>query len=419
MGNISPYIILAGIAVFLLAFFKVEIVMLTLIALIPFENVTTRIFNLGSGVNLINIFMLLIFFGWATRAVVRREKLFVKNSLNIPILLFIVITYLAQIRGTFYLGYSAFGETLLSYKRFISSVFLYFLVVNSIKNLRSIKISVVTMILVSLYIARLTFLEHFLIAGTHYIEEAKYITGPFINGNSNDLGAFFAQYVPIMAALMLINRSFIKRMALTAGSLYCISALLYTYSRGSYFAIVCALLFMGLVKKNKLLILAVILAVVFYAFLLPPSVVERIQMSSLEEGSFQGRLNLWRFGVSEFLNNPFLGIGFSTFDKVGTRGAAHNIFILIAMECGLFGIGILLWILFIAFKEGWWLFKNTNNNFVKGLSLATLASLIAVVTGNFFGNRLLYYPQTSYFWVLLGLMMSAKELSRKESVESR
>jgi len=128
-----------------------NIILLIFTLLIPLPNKTTTWLNFGGGINLTTMFIVLLAIGALLVKNQAKEDAVVKNPLNLPILLFILITYMSLWIGTFNFGYSAFGPVLNAYKRFVTLFILYFLVLNIARDKKTMWLLLGAMILMIVF----------------------------------------------------------------------------------------------------------------------------------------------------------------------------------------------------------------------------------------------------------------------------
>ena len=191
------------------------------------------------------------------------------------------------------------------------------------------------------------------------------------------------------------------------------------FSRGEYLALITALLFIACFRSRKLFI-PIILAFIFWHTIVPSSVVDRIKFTEHEgelDVSASTRLVLWEQSLQYFEQNPIMGVGFNVFAHVGMRSDTHNVFLRTLAEQGIIGIIFLLTIMILAIRRGWILYKKADDPFLKGLGLGFTACAIAVMVGNFFGDRWSHLPLAAYFWVLLGMVERGNALVQEPEVK--
>jgi hypothetical protein len=254
-----------------------------------------------------------------------------------------------------------------------------------------------------------------------------------LQGDPNELACavgamcFVSLYLAIYARdLSLLRRSFHLG---TYGLAFL--AVVLSLSRGNYIALVVShLVFFALV--NRPLFFATVAALLLFstaAFPLLPAVVrERIE-STVTGGSGFGlagtehlevstahRVVLAKAGLDMFRTSPLWGRGlnffyFNTPEFAAKYGSldnrdAHNIFIKMAVEIGMFGLGVLAWLIWAVFRCGRRLWRANSPEFrIGAVMLAAGAHLLvsSLSTNAFLETK----DISAYFWILYGLSARA------------
>jgi O-antigen ligase len=165
------------------------------------------------------------------------------------------------------------------------------------------------------------------------------------------------------------------------------------------------------VKKRSLLILALVIFISWQT-LLPPTVVERIEMTKTESGELEGsaaaRFDLWSHAIDVFEKNPVFGVGFGgykfTVPETFKFTDTHNLYLKTLSEQGIIGITLLLFIFLLALKSGQGLFRKGLTPFHRGLGFGFLGCVVAFIITNMFGDRWSYFVLGDYFWITWGLV---------------
>jgi putative inorganic carbon (HCO3(-)) transporter len=204
--------------------------------------------------------------------------------------------------------------------------------------------------------------------------------------------------------------------------LFSIHPLFFSYSRGAYAAAAIALVFLGLVKNRKLLVLVTVIFVSWQT-LLPVTVTERIAMTESPSGNLEAsaahRLELWEEAKDMFQENPFFGVGFGGFGLSVSSGETltdtHNFYMKMLSEQGIIGISLFLLILALAFRSGWQLYREGQTSFYKGLGLGLAGCIVAASVSNLFGDRWSYFVLGGYLFVFWGMVDRALLISRSQT----
>jgi O-antigen ligase len=199
--------------------------------------------------------------------------------------------------------------------------------------------------------------------------------------------------------------------------------IIFSYSRAAYTSTLAGFLILGLLKDRKFLGLLVVV-VLFYSFILPTSVVERINMTFLDQGKVEeqreqssaidvggveldtvGRKELWEKAERYFKEEPLFGIGFDTF-RHREGMITHSMFMKILAEQGL--IGIIIFIIFtgMVLQQSYKLFKHSKSKIGQGIGLGFLLCEIVHLVGSLTGDQSLYYNLMAIYWLFLGIVAS-------------
>ena len=250
--------------------------------------------------------------------------------------------------------------------------------------------------------------------------ETKRAAGPFgSNYKASNLAAvFFSMFMPVFAAVALYQKGRpTVRMGAIAGVVILLLGIFCTYSRQAYL-IVAAMLLLMTMKRNVVLGLLILLAVVNYESWVPEGVVTRLAMTeqvSEETGeeqldeSTESRFVLWEGAGRLLLSRPW-GIGLNHFKReIGSEVPslsgmdAHNFLVLITTEAGPLG-GIMTLVLYGALSTlAWRLWKLAKTADQRTLAAGYAGATIAVMLGNLYGSRLLDGAVTGNYWILTAL----------------
>ncbi|NLJ84791.1 MAG: O-antigen ligase family protein [Halanaerobiaceae bacterium] len=243
-------------------------------------------------------------------------------------------------------------------------------------------------------------------------------------GGPNSLGTLIIMYTGVGLGFLLAKGkpySYFVYLFLPAS----VCALLATQSRGAWlgFAGMFVILILLNYKKKIALIFLVILVLAAGLLMINPTLNDRfLSIFSLEKGGNMTRIHIWQASLDMIKDKPLQGVGLGVFPDVypeyappaakkeKTFAFAHNIFLQMAAELGLFGL--LLFIL--AFAHAYFLaykLTKSGNPFYQGI----FASLAGV-----FIHQQVDLPiwKTNIgigFWLLLGLAVGLYAVEAKKT----
>lgn len=406
---LSPSLYVATIGVAVASVVKrAEWALYLLIILIPLPTVWYKLQDFPFGKDFLDLLQLAVFAG-----IFINKGGFDRPKRAFTVAMLIIVAYAAlwnsALRFGLPLPVTRSNPFLEDWKNYAEMIFLYFLAYNALKDEDSQRIALTLMASVFLLIVLREFRNF--AAGSSFSYDNR-AAGPFwiIGLGANHFGAFIADYGAVLLGLALIDRHRIRRWIYIAALLICVYPLFYSYSRGAYLAAIAAIAVLGLVHKRIILVGIVVLLVAWKA-ILPPTVVERISMTRDESGNVEEsaahRLKLWDHAEALFKANPVFGIGFSGFGLTVEHGEltdTHNFYVKMAAEQGLVGLTIFALVLLKAFASGWHLYRRARSDLHRGLGLGFMACVASMMVSNVFGDRWSYFMLGAYFWIFWGIV---------------
>lgn len=392
-----------------------------LIVLIPLRNIVLKVPNTGVyGANITHLLYILILIGILFKQHGKRRKNTSHQSkLVVPIALYVLYFLLESFVSP--ADYLPRKELIAAWKdRFLLGPILYFVIVKGIGTRKDINKLLIVMCIANVYMA--TFFYRWIrwLNLDSFADKIKKVNGTFGDvGGCNEWAAFFSTYTFVLiTTAKTITRKYGRWFVLGLG-IANIFVLLFTFSRGSYLAFVCGLLFYFYKSKKFLYILVFALLPLFYTFVLPTVVVERIEMSfhTTEEGEVgdqdvSSRLIMWKQALDMIGESPVFGSGVLSF-HYETWNNPHNQHLNILVQGGFVGYVLFLWLFLASYREANYLFRIGADPFTKAFGLGMSLAALSLCIANFFGDRWSYYVLTGYFWVLNGVVYLLIDWSRE------
>jgi putative inorganic carbon (HCO3(-)) transporter len=246
-------------------------------------------------------------------------------------------------------------------------------------------------------------------------DESKRNAGPLAFG-SNQLAAYLAQFCMFFWGFgQFMKRKKVKLICYVLVALTLVTTM-YTFSRGSYIALLASAFVLAVLKDRKLLL---VLGIFLFTWqtIVPAAVTERVTMTEDSNGaleaSAQERIDLWTQSREMFLRSPIVGTGFATFqlgEHTDNLRDTHNWFIKVLVETGIVG-GLLAGIMLAQMlAAGYGLFRKAEDPLYRGLGLGFLVATCACIVANCFGDRWTYIEITGLLWILAGAAVRANQL---------
>ena len=358
----------------------------------------------------IEIFACLAIAAFITKKILKPDFEFLRSRENIFLFVFILFSFFSLNNSGIYMTKSLRAL----FSKWIEFIMI-FLVVQDILNSRE-RIRNVIFILLSVagLIGIDGLVQKFL--GVEFLrlrdDSLLGITASF--NHYNDFGTYLICILPIVICLIF---SRIKRnIRLILGCLVILLAtcLLFTFSRGSWLSFGCSfILILILLRRFKIIIPVISLFIISLIIFTPFR--ERV-FHTFQSGGDADRFIVWQSSLRMIKENPFLGKGVNTFmDYYGQyyslRNAtyAHNCYLQMWVETGIFSLVSFLIFLFIIFKKAIISFKRKNSY----LLLGVISGVFGFLVCSFFDTPLYSLQLSCLFWYLLGI---AKNLTKLDYI---
>lgn len=415
---IPPILYLVSVVVVLITLFKrIEIGVYFLVFFLPIPNILEYTEKYPLGKDTTDILLIVLIIKWIIDTRKSQEKFVASTPFNLPLLLLILWTLVEFWHGANYLGQEIVLDLneprLKALKNFLFVPLIYLIIVNNIKHPTQIKVVVGIMIFAILLLDRNSYNIMQNQDLSNYSDNLKVIgKASALSGNS--LAVFFAQYSIVLVALVWCLRHVWLKIALSVPALLSYYCTLFLFSRSGYLGLAIGLIYWGIVK-SRILLIGIIISFISYQTILPNAVKQRIEMTRTEDGfdnTTQQRFAMWTLATDIISGNPILGAGFNFTQayniQIEDQGhiwhSFHNSFVQQAVETGLIGLGLYLWIFVLAMRQGWRLYQRSDDDFEKGLGLGLVGCVLACMAGNIGGSYWNMLNVMGFFWVLAALV---------------
>lgn len=230
------------------------------------------------------------------------------------------------------------------------------------------------------------------------------ITGTF--NHANGLAAYLV--FCILWLIAVLDRKSVFFLGYLALISLAGAALLYTYTRGAWFALSAGLLLLLFCQKHGRFWLGT-LFLSFVAFLfLSPGLREKIIYSFTTLGDSE-RFELWSVATALIRRSPLFGNGLGTFmDYTAAASSgrvikyAHNCYLQVWAESGLLALLSFLGFIYLIFKRVWQFFLRTKDHTILGIGAGVFALLLhSAFDVHFYSLQL-----SALIWGALGLLMA-------------
>jgi putative inorganic carbon (HCO3(-)) transporter len=349
------------------------------------------------------------------------------TELNLPIAAFYLVGFLSIFWSTHVdISVSAFWRKLTEY------VLLYFIVAETMDDRKKLGGAVIALAAS----AAITCLDgvyqklsgYDLIRG-YPLHSMERITAAFKfpNGLSTWFLAVFFPFLSLAIFARFAVRTKAALWALVAIMSYCFY---YSYTRGAFIAFTAALAVMFFMAGNRRsrVTLAVVAAAALSAFfLLPEGVKDNMYITTLSGStSVAHRLEVWGVGWDMFMDRPLTGQGLNTFmanyerfRAPGDTGIwyAHNSYLQIAAETGIFGLLAFLWFVWRTITASASRWGRIRNVYLKYLNLGLFCGVVSFLLLSFVEVTHFSVRSAVLFYLAVGLLISSRDIGLREAKE--
>jgi O-antigen ligase len=375
----------------------------------------------GAGITLrVDDFLLvLIGFAWLARTALYKELgIFLRTKLNKPIFFYLLACVSSTAIGML-LGNVEIKSGFFFVLKYFEYYVVYFMVVNHIRSRKQVQYLIVSLLLTCVIVDIIAMAQ---------IPSGRRLSAPFEGavGEPNTFGGYLLLMLAMSTALFTsLDSKKIKASLLLIAGLSIIPFLL-SLSRGSYLALVPAYFTLVALSKNKgVLISIILLACLIAPYLMPDKVTNRITHTfsqRVQEGqekigdirldtSTSARLRSWMRGFDASTNRPIFGYGITGWHFI------DNQFMRVLVETGLLGLTAFIFLLYSIFREGWKVYKATDDKLYKGITMGFLAGLVGLVVHSLGANTFIIIRIMEPFWLLAGIVMVIPTLQTEEAVQ--
>lgn len=441
---LSPLVVVAGLvglAGLAVLFSSVQagfVAVILIATLLPFAAVPV---NVGFYPTFLDMAIGALLVLWLLRLLARPDERLQGSSINIPLLVFIALACVSFVLGT---AYSMSRDVIRHFGEIVLALLVYFAVINNVRESRHIRLFVQMLIiggalasLIGLVLYVLPAQTNADILGTlravHYYPEGQGIVR-YIGDNPeaprratstavdpNVLGGML-----ILTTTLALSQFFSKAPVLRRGLLGVMlvvmgGCLLATFSRGSWAGLAAAALFMAVIKYRRMWGLFLILGVLLYLFAPQADIFVGHLLSGarFEDQAAAMRLGEYKDALKLIAQFPLFGVGFGAAPNVDSYLGVSNVYLLIAEEMGLLGLGAFLAVVLSFFTYVLPRFGQVSEpqmqDIALGLVAALTGALVAGILDHYFFN--LQFPHTvTLFWFFMGLAVVIVQRSEQRGV---
>ena len=433
-----------GLIVLVLIMRRIEVgyaALIAVICLLPFAAVPV---NFGFKPTFLDLVLIAVFGVWLLERATGKLGGFVNTPLTLPVLAFLAMALATFIAG---LANAPLTQTVARhFAEVVLSILLFFLITDTVRDVQRLSWitrlliiggSLAALIAVILYLlpdqtsldvlSRLRVFNYPEGPGVlRYIRDDPNLpqraTGTSIDPNA--LGGLLIMMVTLAVPQLFAPRPLLRRGWLMIGLVLMTLALLLSFSRGSFVGVGFALGLLGLLRYRKLLV--IMLVALALVLVLPPTqgyvthFFDGLQVLGDVQGgdlSTQMRVGEYTDALILIQRYPVFGVGFTGTPDIDTYLKVANLYLMMASEMGLVGLGTFLIVMATLFINAWRVRAQVAERpdlepIWWGFHTALLGALIGGVFDHYFFN-LDFHHSVTLFWLYVGLAAVSTRLLKE------
>jgi hypothetical protein len=414
------------------------------ICLLPFAALPVP--NIGFSPTLLDLILLVLLFSWLFRVARKKQQRFISSPLALPI-----VTFMALACASFVVGLSFASLTTNLLRHFVElllSIFTYFLVINNVRTQKHLEQIVTVIILAGLAASFIGIVLYFLpqdqtIRLLSALRILRYPAGSsvlrFVEENPdlplratstsidpNVLGGLLVVVMGITAPQLLAPNPLplfgqwwrwrgVNWLVLPVLTVMLLCLLL-TFSRGALAGLGVGLVALALLRYRKLLALILLVGVLILVLPQTQWYVQRfLEGLRGEDLATQMRFGEWKDALILISRHPWIGVGFAGAPDIDTYIGVSSVYLLMAEEMGLAGLGVFLLIVMLTIGRILkWLKVLADNPRLEAILLGVLTALVGAlfsgILDHYFFN-INFQHAVTLFWLCVGLSITATLLA--------
>lgn len=254
------------------------------------------------------------------------------------------------------------SKSLAASQDFLKLILFYFLFVNIIRDLKSLRtISLVAVCCIA--VLGLSTIYSYITGGGR----AASIIGAGMFGDANDMALILVVALPLVAYWGIRRGKYPLYMLFQPMIIVILAVGVFlTQSRGGFLGLVAVTGLLTTIGRNKVIGISIFVMLALLAFvLLPSDFTDRYATISTydEDASSMGRIYAWKAGLKMMVNRPVTGVGVGCFGTAfglsyrpagfnsGKWQSPHNTLIQVGGETGLIGLGLFVYLFYYTVQQ--------------------------------------------------------------------
>lgn len=419
----QSFVALIAITLFAVAFLNTDIALILVILsmLLSPELRAGQLASRNINIRAEDLFIFVIFFAWMAKMAVKKELGVVRrNPLNGPIMIYILICVVSSLNGMI-AGRVQFRESFFYLLKYFEYFLIFFMVGNNLRTSRQIKVYVFSLILTCLIVCAIAWVQ---------IPSGERISAPFESegGEPNTFAGYLLLMMSVMLGFFIYARKRKERIFWFGSFVFAFVPFVMTMSREGWISIAPMLVvYIVLSKRARYpLIFFLMIAAMLLPFVAPQKVRERAQDTFSQDKHYviggkkiyvsestAARIDAWRDAGLKLSYRPIMGAG------IPGGAVIDNQYVRVLIETGLVGFAAFMWMLSQLFRMAVRVYKRSEDDFSRSLSIGFICGFIALLTQSMAGAVFILIRIMEPFWFIAAMVLAMPEVAQEEKMSAQ
>jgi len=343
-----------------------------------------------------------------------------RTPLNWPLAVYLVFVILSLLNSQF-LTTSLKGLI----RKTLEYIAIYFVVAETVKTDRDLKKLVSAILFSCLMIGVDGMWQYF--SGRDFIRTYQIWSMSRIKASfkfPTGFGGWLITMLPLCISLAIFNtRDKLYRLSGVFLSVLLFACLVLSLTRGAWLAFIPAIIFLVWKRGDtakKVLLIFLVLLILAIGLLTLLGKGDTLALYTIRAPAIVHRVDLTKLAWRMFMERPFIGHGINTFMSIYERYAsafnysgisyAHNCYLQIAVETGIFSLLAFLWMIAALFVSSLRNINRRRAGFVKAAQIGCLGGLLAYLAHSAIETNMYALQLAVLFYFMLGLTVSIQNI---------
>lgn len=345
-----------------------------------------------------------------------------RTELDMPILIFALLAIASIFRSPYKY------DSIIELFKLLNLIAIFYLVVNNVKERGQISKIVNIIVILGGALSLFGIIQYLGGTANPWWSNKRFLSSVYVN--HNHFAGFLELCIPLCLGLVLSEKTIEKKSFYTYIIILMLAAFMFSMSRGAWLSLSISMTAMFVMLYKRRLIrggfFIALLLLTAIAFLIVKNVDMNLflnRVASYKELDFSGRLEIWKAALNIVKERPLFGTGLGSFiyyfPKYRPLGFnlfanfAHNDYLQVASETGIFGLFCMIGIFLLIVKNGFANYLISQSSFKKGISLGAAIGILSIAIHSFGDFNLRIPANAVLFTVISGIIFNLRSRNQR------